>query len=278
MTFDLAIALKLANFANDAYSTMNNVGNPKATPLTLPGYTIVEALYANDLWDDNPDFVPYGFIAKSVAMPTELIVAIRGTQEFAEWIDDGNFVKDSCPFAPKASIEAGFANIYNSLAIAPTVSAKKAKDVILNLANTLDNDVTLRITGHSLGSALATLLAGDLAANGCKPAPQIYTFASPLVGDAMFARIFNNLNLDSWRIDNTPDWVPNLPPATMGYMHVDAVHPIDSTKVASSDPLCCHSLNTYMHMLDKSITLNAGCVFHEGAPTPFGDGPPGQRG
>jgi alpha-beta hydrolase superfamily lysophospholipase len=42
------------------------------------------------------------------------------------------------------------------------------------------------ICGHSLGGALATLLVADVTAN-TPLKPQAWTFASPQVGDAIFA-------------------------------------------------------------------------------------------
>jgi len=42
------------------------------------------------------------------------------------------------------------------------------------------------VTGHSLGGALATLLVTDLNATTALK-PQAWTFASPQVGDAVFA-------------------------------------------------------------------------------------------
>jgi predicted lipase len=70
---------------------------------------------------------------------------------------------------------------------------------------------SLTICGHSLGGALATLLALDVAANTIFKNPTIYTYASPRTGDALFARTYNQVLPNTYRIANRVDMVPKLP-------------------------------------------------------------------
>ena len=80
------------------------------------------------------------------------------------------------------------------------------------------------VCGHSLGGALATLLVADVTAN-TPLKPQAWTFASPQVGDAIFAARYGGLSAVSWRIYNQVDVVPYFPfdaldsyqPVTAGY-------------------------------------------------------------
>jgi triacylglycerol lipase len=72
----------------------------------------------------------------------------------------------------------------------------------------------LMITGHSLGGALATLCAIDVAANSKFHAPIVYTIGSPRVGDAAFCNAFNRKVKYSWRIYNEVDLVTRVPPVT----------------------------------------------------------------
>ncbi len=71
------------------------------------------------------------------------------------------------------------------------------------------------ITGHSLGGALATLAASHIIKLICdnkisaKP-PILYTFASPRVGDSVFANNFSKLD-ECYRIANSEDIVPKIP-------------------------------------------------------------------
>lgn len=70
---------------------------------------------------------------------------------------------------------------------------------------------SLTICGHSLGGARATLLALDVAANTIFKNPTIYTYASPRKGDALFARTYNQVLPNTYRIANRVDMVPKLP-------------------------------------------------------------------
>jgi hypothetical protein len=72
---------------------------------------------------------------------------------------------------------------------------------------------SLTICGHSVGGALATLLALDLAANAAAPfnEPTVYTYASPRTGDATFVSTYNHVVPNTFRIANRLDLVPKLP-------------------------------------------------------------------
>ena len=68
------------------------------------------------------------------------------------------------------------------------------------------------VSGHSLGGALAVLLAATLAENGI-PVAGLYTFAAPRVGDEAFAEQLNGslAGKAHWRVVNEADLVPHLP-------------------------------------------------------------------
>jgi hypothetical protein len=78
----------------------------------------------------------------------------------------------------------------------------------------------LTITGHSLGAALATLLA-VLRRDGA-----LVTFGAPLIGDAAFAAAVAGLASRVY-VDCT-DLVPTLPPSFLGYAHAGGLRYIDA--------------------------------------------------
>ena len=76
------------------------------------------------------------------------------------------------------------------------------------------------ITGHSLGAALATLLAS------WAPAAHLYTFGSPRVGDAEFAAAMQGRT--AARYVNCCDLVARVPPKEgLGYTHVGKLAYLD---------------------------------------------------
>ena len=128
------------------------------------------------------------------------------------------------------------------------------------LAADLDPALPVVVCGHSLGGALATLLVADLTAN-TPLKPQAWTFASPKVGDAVFAARYGGLSTVSWRIYNQVDVVPYFPvDVTDNYQPVTTGYAINSLGKAKWSLGCAHALNTYMHMLSPgTVPLDPAC-------------------
>jgi hypothetical protein len=147
--------------------------------------------------------IPFGFIASK---DDAVYVVIRGTQTPLEWFDDAS-IKPVAFNAGWGSTTSGFLLLHRQ--IFPTILAFfSGRQVPLG---------KLFITGHSLGAALANLVAADLAFNQLlkTDATKVYTFSGPRVGDSAFAAKFReHLGLSSWRVFNTEDLVPTLPLAT----------------------------------------------------------------
>jgi len=127
---------------------------------------------------------------------------------------------------------------------------------------------SVEITGHSLGAALATLYAMENAKTSQIANPRLCTFASPLVGDATFASVFDALGLTSWRVDNAVDLVTKVPPEALGFVHVDAVEPVNSAWKVVPNPGCWHSLATYLSLIDPSKHPDVACRLPFGAAKP----------
>ncbi len=87
------------------------------------------------------------------------------------------------------------------------------------------------LTGHSLGAALATLAADRASHQRSFPVRGLYTFGSPRVGDAAFARRIDTGALKSrtFRFVNHLDIVPSVPPP-WGYRHTGRLCYFDETK------------------------------------------------
>ena len=118
---------------------------------------------------------------------------------------------------------------------------------------------SVEVTGHSLGAALATLYVMENAKTEQLANPALCTFASPLVGDATFAAAFKALGLTSWRVDNAQDLVTKIPPAILGFVHVNTEVPVSSAGKVMPFATCWHALVTYLSLIDPTKQPDPGC-------------------
>ena len=262
-----------------AAETIQPANTAPAAGQTLPatydpdnvGYKIVGTIMGNDLATTmNPgrgdQIVSFGFILQTPN--NDVVIAIRGTEGIREWIHDFEFLITKCPFLPGAGkTDDGFTAIYNSLRVA--TSSPRLVDAVAALP--FDHAVnSLTICGHSLGGALATLLALDVAANTNFKSPTVYTYASPRTGDALFAHTYNQVAPNTYRIANRVDIVPKLPLPPL-YEHVVGLYELNSIKLTPPKFLvkcelaCEHHMTSYLHLLSllagKTVQpLDAACV------------------
>jgi hypothetical protein len=89
-------------------------------------------------------------------------------------------------------------------------------------------DCRLLFTGHSLGAALATLLAS------VKTPSALYTIGSPRVGDSKFAASLDGVK--SFRYVDCCDIVTELPPKLLGYAHLGDPYYIDRNRNITKNP------------------------------------------
>ncbi|XP_017621662.1 phospholipase A1-II 1-like [Gossypium arboreum] len=180
---------------------------------------------------------------KKVLGRRDVLVAWRGTGTLSEWINDLRIPRvspaDLFPKAAKynALVHGGFHSLYIGTVPASTHSKTSAREQVLIAVNKLvdkyrDEELSITVTGFSLGGALATLTAMDIVANRCnKPtiskAPFMVTafvFGCPRVGNDGFKQLFDSLrddNLRLLRMKNKMDFVPVL--LVSGYTDVGNV-------------------------------------------------------
>jgi triacylglycerol lipase len=111
----------------------------------------------------------------------------------------------------------------------------------------------LYITGHSLGAALATLAAVDIAAHYRPRTMEVYTFGGPRVGDPYFAFAHNGLVPVHQRIFNDNDLVVHLPPILYAHKHKLYYYLHARTGIKRTMPMGTqkqnHALETYFNDL-----------------------------
>jgi hypothetical protein len=230
-------------------------------------YTVVTTFYGNDLATEaNParaqQIVSFGFVAQDPA--GNAVVSIRGTEGTLEWVQDARFLSVKCPFLAGAGCtEDGFTAVYESLRVTRDAASTRLVSALPAMA--FAKPVTsLTICGHSLGGALATLLALDVAANSRFKNPAAYTYASPRTGDPAFVSTYNQVVPTTFRFANRFDIVPKLPLAPV-YEHVLGAFELNPMVKVKFDLLCQHHLTTYMFLMSLQgggsvLPVDAGCI------------------
>jgi hypothetical protein len=237
------------------------IGYVMGTDTIIPGHPNANPGPAGDLVRP----VCYGTVVRTGS--NEVVVAIRGTDGFAEWVEDGQF--PPVPYRPAkplpldksdAYVEQGFWGIYQSLQLADIHGA-----IVGTLADELpailgSND-DLIIAGHSLGAPLATYLTVDLArADPTRGVSGCY-FASPHPGNQAFASLFDSIVGSNYVVYNyLLDIVPRVPPTELGYCSLSGrrvITPDDAQADVRVDVGCNHHIVCYLAMLDYEATKKA---------------------
>lgn len=179
------------------------------------------------------------------------ILIYRGTQRRNEWLRTiyARQVESSQEpdFKFVGSVHQGFARIYGELA-PPTLTVLKQ----------LNPAVPLYIAGHSLGAAIATLAAMDIALQlpEFKQQIRLYCYAGPRVGDPTFAEAHSQLIPNSYRVANWADPTPLVPPnhaRGITYVHVGEPWGFVSEK---GDIGSHHYISTYRTAIEQEVETN----------------------
>jgi hypothetical protein len=287
-SYDPVRAVEYGQLVQLAYDMYGNGQSPTPAPPTpfQDGYTFTAWVQMRDFFIEEGDWTFYGFIAQRTSKANEFVLAIRGTGNNIEWLDDITSMVP-VPMAGFGEVAYGFNRIYQTLRVVKPPAAQTpgaelhvrsvqpsgtfAEQVAATVreraaatARTSDMKaeapsaaMSIEVTGHSLGAALSTLYVAENATVGHAIIPLICTFASPRVGDAVFAAKFDQLAISSWRIVNELDLVPKLP--FLGFQHVEAEHAYNSGGSVNWSLACWHSLSTYLHLIDPKEPLATEC-------------------
>jgi hypothetical protein len=130
------------------------------------------------------------------------VVALRGTDadDPTDLADDADFLQIEWP---GGMVHRGFAEALNHILPDLRAALSQVQGRIL-------------FTGHSLGAAMATLLAS------VKHPDFLYTFGSPRVGDAQFVSTLNGIG--NRRFVDCCDLVARLPPASLLFGKINYAH------------------------------------------------------
>jgi hypothetical protein len=261
----------LVAFAEGMY-VQGSITPHDETRVAAAGWDIVGNLIARDsvlpdmssLGPNDPkalrlgELVFYGFLARNHADPALYVVAIRGTNGFAEWVIDADFFLRDAPSAPGAKVEQGFWSVYDTMTLVGLDGAQigtKAADGVAGVVG----PGTVAICGHSLGSAVATYLSFDVATLiGANAAACL--FASPRTGDAAWTTAYaarvGRYRLMNYILDVVP-YVPFDAPPAFQYStlpNAEIILPSRAEAEIRFDVLCDHNVLCYCAMIDYADT------------------------
>ena len=146
---------------------------------------------------------------------TVKVVAFRGTEldDPSDLFSDADFVRTPWTDGsgrPIGEVHKGFADAFLERDVAARVKAH---------LDSASPAARMLVTGHSLGAALATLMASRT------PSCHLYTFGSPRIGDASFVQAMRQTT--HMRFVDCCDLVTRVPPDEFGYVHAGALRYID---------------------------------------------------
>ena len=140
--------------------------------------------------------------------PKSAIVAFAGTDpiSLANWISDFNAHLDE---------NTGIADGYRVAADVVWPDLKRL------LAGPVSAGNKIFVTGHSLGGALATLIAERINTELRGDVNAVYTFGMPRPGNRAFADLYNpHLGLRTFRLVHGEDIVPTVAPSDFDFRHL----------------------------------------------------------
>nr|GMC95601.1 phospholipase A1-Ibeta2, chloroplastic-like [Ipomoea batatas] len=225
----------------------------------------------------------------------DIVIALRGTSTCLEWVEN---VRDllvqmpgqNDPSQVQAKVECGFLNLYQTSGENIPSLAQSVVDEVQRLIEQYKGEpLSITVTGHSLGAALALLVADELST--CTPdAPPVavFSFGGPRVGNRGFANRLDAKNVKVLRIVNNQDVITKVPgmfvnesldkklresEAATGllnmlddsmpwaYSHVGTELRVDTTMSPflrpDADVACCHDLEAYLHLVDGFRASNS---------------------
>jgi len=218
-TLNINTAYWMARIARDVYLSVSKE-DPSPDEKTI----------LNGLQQDDPRFIAATGQNRNSAQAAliehadYLVLAFRGTDELADWLDNINAFAAAVLFG---EVHRGF---WNSL--------QDVWEPLYDKCKTLQkaNPRPLFLTGHSLGGAMATAAAATLIHED-KPFTSVYTFGQPRALTRATARIFNmECKSRYFRFHNNNDLVTRVPARMMGYSHVGTYLYISEEKKINRDP------------------------------------------
>ncbi|CAN6723071.1 unnamed protein product [Malus baccata var. baccata] len=232
----------------------------------------------------------------------DIVIALRGTSTCLEWTENLRAQLIQMPSTEQgqqeghAKVECGFLSLYKTRgAHVPSLAESVVEEVKRLMEQYKGETLSITVTGHSLGAALALLVGDEL--KTCAenmPSVAVFSFGGPRVGNRGFTKRMDDKDVKVLRIVNSQDVITRVPGIFVGegvleeklknakaggfidmidrnmplaYTHVGTELRVD-TKMSpylkpDADVACCHDLEAYLHLVDGFLASN--CPFRENA-------------
>ncbi|XP_047978779.1 galactolipase DONGLE, chloroplastic [Salvia hispanica] len=209
----------------------------------------------------------------------DIVITFRGTVTNPEWM--ANLMSSLTPARldphdprPEVKVEEGFLSLYTSDERSDKFGLGSCRCQLLSEISRLinkhrDEEVSITIAGHSMGSSLGLLLAYDIAELGLNGAGKIpvtvFSFGGPRVGNTGFKERCEELGVRVLRVVNVNDPITKMPGVVFNenfkrfrggfefpwscscYAHVGVELLVDFFKM--HNPSCVHDLGSYIGLL-----------------------------
>ncbi|KAJ9188541.1 hypothetical protein P3X46_003892 [Hevea brasiliensis] len=232
----------------------------------------------------------------------DVVIAFRGTATCLEWLENlratlghlPNIDSDKSPKGHGPMVESGFWSLYTSGTTMGLSLQDMVREEIKRLLQSYgDEPLSLTITGHSLGAALAILSAYDIKTTfKCAPLVTVISFGGPRVGNRSFRQHLEKQGTKVLRIVNSDDLITKVPgfvidgdnevannkdvnvsslpgwiqkrveETQLAYAEVGRELKLsskDSPYLNSINVASCHELKTYLHLVNGFVS--SSCPF-----------------
>ncbi|XAR54906.1 Phospholipase A(1) [Bertholletia excelsa] len=224
----------------------------------------------------------------------DIVIALRGTATCLEWAEN---MRDLLVHVPgqtdtahgQPKVECGFLSLHKTQGAHVQSLAESVVEEIQRLLDLYKGEtLSITVTGHSLGAALALLVADELSTCVAEVPPvAVFSFGGPRVGNRGFANRINSKHVKVLRIVNNQDLITRVPGLFVSetidsslrnssaapvldvldnnmpwaYSHVGTELRVD-TKMSpylkpDADVACCHDLEAYLHLVDGYLASNS---------------------
>nr|XP_016478811.1 PREDICTED: phospholipase A(1) DAD1, chloroplastic-like [Nicotiana tabacum] len=233
----------------------------------------------------------------------DVVIAYRGTATSCEWLENLRATLTSLPddMAPEnydqPMVQSGFLSLYTTKNECDQSLQDTIREEIGNVLDKYnDEPLSITVTGHSLGAALATLTAYDITTKfSHAPIVTVVSFGGPRIGNKSFRCQLEKSGTNVLRIVNSDDPITKVPGfvidgdddvAERGSAHVATtglpswlqrcmedtqwvyaevgkelrLSSKDSKFSKAGDVATCHDLKTYLHLVNNFAALGPASI------------------